>query len=111
MPPVIWYCQKLWILGVFILGALFLAKITIGNCCLSWYIVLESNLQNSSSLSWNLLGSVILHLADLENSCYQSNDLSKKYINLRETSGQTKLLALEIELFYLGILQTITYVT
>ena len=83
-----WYFH----LGILILGVLFLAKITIGNCCLGWYIALESNLQKYPSLSWHLLGSVILHLAALENSCYQSNDPSKKYINLREMSGRTKLL-------------------
>ena len=91
-----WYFH----LGILILGVLFLAKITIGSCCLGWYIALESNLQKSPSLSWHLLGSVTLHLAALENSCYQSQRPNcKKYINPREMSGRTKLLALKIELF------------
>ena len=73
----------------------FFQKIYVGSCCLCWYMVLESNLQKSPSLSWHLLGSVILHLAALENSCYQSrNELNvKKYINPWEMSGRIKLLA------------------
>ena len=61
-----WY----FYLGFHILGILFIAKIYVGSCCLGWYIILEPNLQMSSSLSWYLLGSVTLHLAPLENSCY-----------------------------------------
>ena len=77
-------------LGFHILGILFLAKIYVGSCCLGWYIILESNLQMSSSLSWYLLGSVILHLAPLENSLYQSQRPNwKKYINPRNMSGRT----------------------
>ena len=83
-----WY----FYLGIHILGVLFLAKIYIWSCCFSWYIVLESNLQKSSSLSWQLLGSVTLHFAALENSWYQSlRPICKKYINPRKMWGQTKL--------------------
>ena len=85
-------CFDIFHLGIHILGVLFLAKIYIWSCCFSWYIVLESNLQKSSSLSWQLLGSVTLHFAALENSWYQSlRPICKKYINPRKMWGQTKL--------------------
>ena len=75
-----WY----FYLGINILGILFLAKIYVGNCCLGWYIMLESNLQKSC-LSWHLLGKVTLHLRVVK-----VNDP-----NQQKMSGPTKLLTLE----------------